>query len=117
MPHASRFPPLLPLSALLLGALACRGGTCAREVAERVASSDAGVPAASTVQTWWAPAGYSLVEADVNGDGLLDLVGLCSNREVEGPLFVGAFDGKTFELRWRSASARVARGSFRGGPG
>jgi hypothetical protein len=93
----------LILSGLLLGALlACKGGMCAREVAELMLAD--GGPADSNTEVWWASGGYSIVETDVNGDGVLDFVGLCTDPGGEGPLYVGAFDGRTFKLLWRSAS-------------
>lgn len=52
---------------------------------------------------WWASGGYSIAEMDVNGDKVLDFVGLCTDSGGEGPLHVGAFDGKSFEMLWRSA--------------
>ena len=104
MSDTSRPTFLFPLSALLLGSLACQGGTCLREAAE-VLASDSGVTAALAGDVWWAASGYSIAEVDIDGDGVLDLVGLCADRPgSEGSLYVGAFDGKTFEPRWRSAS-------------
>jgi hypothetical protein len=91
LPRASlsRFFPLVLFPTAVL---ACRGGSCVsavREIAPDVS---------------WVSGGNSIAEGYVNRDAVLDFVGVFTNRGTEGPLYVGAFDGASFGLLWRSAS-------------
>jgi hypothetical protein len=95
---ASRLPlrTSTAFAALLLAAtLACRGGSCVRAIAESTEAVSG---------PWWVTSEHAPVETDINGDGVPDFIGLCTDPGEGAPLSVCAFDGASFELLWRTGA-------------
>ncbi len=97
------------ISSAAMLALGGLGWSHARRVPAREPALATAIPASvepppSLAGTQWYPqAGVGPTLVDMNGDGTDDILGLVWRAgDDERALFVGAWDGKTFDLKWRA---------------